>query len=67
MSKVTLTDKIKTVNSGLFVIIGVIILIRSLHLSAGLLVWLPLLVGISFIAFGIYRLRFVLNHFRSGQ
>ncbi len=67
MNRLTLTDKFKAVNSGLFVVIGIIILVRSLNLSAGMLVWLPLLVGVSFIAFGIYRLRFVLHYFRRGQ
>lgn len=67
MHKLKLTDKIKTINSGLFVVIGVIIIMRSSALSAGIHIWLPLLVGISFIAFGIYRIRFILKYLRGGQ
>ncbi len=67
MNRLKPTDKIKAINSGLFVVIGIIIIIRSTNLSAGIHIWLPLLVGMSFIAFGIYRIRFVLRYLRGGQ
>jgi hypothetical protein len=67
MNRLKLTDKIKAINSGLFIVIGIIIIIRSTNLSAGIHIWFALLTGISFIAFGIYRIRFVLRYLRGGQ
>ena len=67
MNRLKRTDKFKAINSGLFVIVGIIIIVRSAGMSAGFHIWLPMLVGISFIAFGIYRIRFVLNYLRGKQ
>jgi uncharacterized membrane protein HdeD (DUF308 family) len=67
MDRLKLTDKIKSINSVLFMVIGIIIIVRSAALAAGIHIWLPLLVGISFIAFGIYRIRFVLKYLRGRQ
>ena len=67
MNRLKLTDKFKAINSALFVVIGIVIIVRSATMAAGLHIWLPLLVGISFIAFGIYRIRFVLNYVRGRQ
>ncbi|MCL4558242.1 MAG: hypothetical protein M1491_06385 [Deltaproteobacteria bacterium] len=67
MNRLKLTDKIRTINSGLFVLLGIIIVIRSIRLSAGIHLWLPVLVGASFIGFGIYRLGFVLRYLRGRQ
>ncbi len=64
MGKVRLSDKIRTINSGLFVVLGATIVIRSMHLSVGIHAWLPVLVGVSFVGFGIYRLGFVLRYLR---
>ena len=67
MNRLKLTDKFKAINSVLFVVIGIVIIIRSAAMDVGIHIWLPLLVGISFIAFGIYRIRFVLTYLRGGQ
>ncbi len=57
----------RAINSVLFVVFGIIIVLRSINLSAGIHIWFALLVGISFIAFGIYRIRFVLRYLRDRQ
>ncbi|MGB9736159.1 MAG: hypothetical protein ACP5JP_08015 [bacterium] len=67
MKRLSLTDKIKAMNSGLFIVIGVIIVIRTVDLMTDLYALFPLLVGISFIGFGIYRIRFVVKYIRSRQ
>lgn len=65
--RLKLTDKIKAANSGLFVAAGIVIIMRTAGLSAGIHAWFPLLVGISFIAFGAYRIRYVVKYLRGGQ
>lgn len=67
MHKLKLTDKIKTINSGLFILFGILIIIRSAGLTAGIRLWFPFLIGISFIGFGMYRIRFILKYLRGGQ
>lgn len=63
MGKLGLKNKIIALNSLLFVIIGMIIVIRSIGLHA----WLPVIVGASFIGYGIYRTVYILKYLRSRQ
>ncbi len=70
MPKLKLTDKIKAVNSVLFIIFGIIIMIRSINLiflSTGLRALMPILVGASFVGYGIYRTVYVIKYLRDKQ
>lgn len=70
MPKLKLTDKIKAINSVLFIIFGIIIMMRSIHLiflNTGLKAWMPILVGASFIGYGIYRTVYVIKYIRDKQ
>jgi uncharacterized membrane protein HdeD (DUF308 family) len=55
------TDYYQIVTSVLMVVLGVIILFRSLTDS---ITMMPLLVGGGFLALGCYRLNFVIKYFR---
>jgi uncharacterized membrane protein HdeD (DUF308 family) len=58
--KISKTDYYQIFTSALMVILGAIILFRSLTHST---VIMPLLVGLGFLALGSYRLRFVVKYF----
>jgi len=59
--KISRRDHYQILSSALFLLIGVIILVRSLH---GGIVIMALLVGGGFLALGAYRLRFVIKYLK---
>ena len=59
--KISGKDYYQIFTSGLMVILGAIILFRSVGHSA---VIMPLLVGGGLLALGVYRLNFVVRHFK---
>jgi hypothetical protein len=59
--KISVKDYYQMFTSALFLLIGVIILVRSLH---GSIVVMALLVGGGFLALGAYRLRFVIKYLK---
>jgi uncharacterized membrane protein HdeD (DUF308 family) len=58
--KLSKMDYYQIITSALMVILGAIILFRSL--SQGIML-MPVLVGGGFLALGVYRLNFVVRHF----
>lgn len=67
MKKIRLTDKIRVLNSGLFIVIGITIVFRSIYLLSGIYLLFPCVVGTGFIGLGIYRLKFVVQYLRDKQ
>jgi len=59
--KISGRDYYQVITSALMVILGAIILLRSLSHSA---VIMPLLVGGGLLVLGVYRLNFVVNYFK---
>lgn len=59
--RISTRDYYQILSSALFLLIGVIILVRSLH---GGIVIMALLVGGGFLALGAYRLRFVIKYLK---
>jgi uncharacterized membrane protein HdeD (DUF308 family) len=59
--KISGKDYYQIFTSGLMVILGAIILFRSMSYSIRIM---PLLVGVGFLALGIYRLNFVVRYFK---
>ena len=59
--RISAKDYYQILSSALFLIIGATILFRSLQNS---IVVMALLVGVGFLALGVYRLRFVVIYFR---
>jgi len=53
MAKLSFIDRMKLVNSGLFVVLGAFIIYRYATVATH---WLILVLGIAFVAFGAYRL-----------
>lgn len=53
MARLSFTDRMKLVNSGLFVVLGAFIIYRYATVATH---WLILALGIAFAAFGVYRL-----------
>lgn len=71
MERLSLKDRIKIINSILFIIFGIIIIVRTITiLSISQAIghaWLGILVGISFTGFGIYRSFYILRYLRGRQ
>jgi uncharacterized membrane protein HdeD (DUF308 family) len=59
--KLSKTDYYQIVTSVFMVILGAIILFRSLSEN---IAFMPLLVGAGFLALGVYRLNFVIKYFK---
>jgi hypothetical protein len=59
-----LRDRIFIVNTILFILVGVVILYRSTAIG---LTPLALIIGGGFIAFGVYRLRWIWRYFQRGR
>jgi uncharacterized membrane protein HdeD (DUF308 family) len=59
--RISTRDYYQILSSALFLLIGVIILVRSFH---GGIVIMALLVGGGFLALGAYRLRFVIKYLK---
>lgn len=59
--KLSKTDYYQIVTSMFMVILGAIILFRSLSENVA---FMPLLVGVGFVALGVYRLNFVVKYFK---
>jgi uncharacterized membrane protein HdeD (DUF308 family) len=59
--KLSKTDYYQIVTSVFMVILGAIILFRSLSEK---IAFMPLLVGVGFLALGVYRLNFVVKYFK---
>ncbi len=61
MGKMGLLNKFKAINSILFIVIGIVIIFRSL---SSMPVFMPIIVGLSFICLGVYRSFHVLKYLR---
>ena len=71
MDRLKLTDKIKIINSILFIIFGIIIIVRVITVlpvgQAIVHAWLAIITGISFTGFGIYRSYYIVRYLRGRQ
>lgn len=63
-ARFTRVDVYQTVTSALMVVLGMVILARTLGPG---LQWTALLVGLGFVGLGAYRLSFVLAYLRRGR
>jgi len=60
----TAADRYRSVTSALMVILGAVILVRTLAVGFHLI---PVLVGLGFVGLGAYRLSFVIAHLRRAR
>jgi hypothetical protein len=56
----TIRDRLFMVNTGLFILVGLVILVRSAFIGLSLLAFI---IGGGFVGFGVYRLTVVWKHF----
>ncbi len=68
MDRLSLKDKIKIINSVLFIVLGIVIIVRTMTIIPAIHAighaWLSIIVGISFTGFGIYRSFYILKYLR---